>query len=201
MPTPLHEERDVRRLVSFAQSLYSLLCSWGETKGMQKNGNRICNIPNLGERKKHPPHPLICLVCDFCLQSKVSVAQWCPTWTQLSDFTFFLSFFSMPSPGRERKQALQSFLIRPLIPFMWAPPSGPNYSQACRGLRISLFFLLNCSFCIGVQPINNVAIVLVNREQPCVHMHVSTLPQTPLPSRLPPNIEQSPLCYTGGPCW
>ena len=30
--------------------------------------------------------------------------------------------------------------------------------------------------------------------------HVSFLPQTPLPTRLPCNIEQSPLCSTAGPC-
>ena len=33
------------------------------------------------------------------------------------------------------------------------------------------------------------------------HMHVSILPQTPLPSRLPCNIEQGSLCCTVGPCW
>ena len=32
-------------------------------------------------------------------------------------------------------------------------------------------------------------------------MHVSILPQTPLTSRLPHNIEQSSLCYRVGPCW
>ena len=32
-------------------------------------------------------------------------------------------------------------------------------------------------------------------------MHVSILPQTPLPSRLPHNIEQSSMCYTVSPCW
>ena len=34
-----------------------------------------------------------------------------------------------------------------------------------------------------------------------IHTHVSILTQTPLPSRLPHNIEQSSLCYTVGPCW
>ena len=34
-----------------------------------------------------------------------------------------------------------------------------------------------------------------------VHIHVFVLPQTPLPSRLPRNSEQSFLCYTVGPCW
>ena len=32
-------------------------------------------------------------------------------------------------------------------------------------------------------------------------IHVSILPQTPLPSRFPHNFEQSFLCYTVGPCW
>ena len=30
---------------------------------------------------------------------------------------------------------------------------------------------------------------------------VSTLPQTPLPSRLSQNTKQSSMCYTIGPCW
>ena len=34
-----------------------------------------------------------------------------------------------------------------------------------------------------------------------IHGHVSILPQTPLPSRLPHNIEQSCLCCTVGPFW
>ena len=33
-----------------------------------------------------------------------------------------------------------------------------------------------------------------------IHVHVSILPQTPLPSKLPYNIEQSSLCCTVGPC-
>ena len=34
-----------------------------------------------------------------------------------------------------------------------------------------------------------------------VHIHVSILPQTPLPSRLPRDTEQCSLSYTVGPCW
>ena len=34
-----------------------------------------------------------------------------------------------------------------------------------------------------------------------IHIHVSILPQIPLPSRLPHNIEWSSLCSTVGPCW
>ena len=46
-------------------------------------------------------------------------------------------------------------------------------------------------------------IVIVSGEQwrdSAIHIHVSILPQTPLPSRLP-HIEQSSLCDTVGPCW
>ena len=34
-----------------------------------------------------------------------------------------------------------------------------------------------------------------------IHIHVSILPQTPLPSRLPHNIEQNSLGSIVGPCW
>ena len=34
-----------------------------------------------------------------------------------------------------------------------------------------------------------------------IHVLVSIIPQTPLPSRLPHSIEQSSLCYTVSPCW
>ena len=33
------------------------------------------------------------------------------------------------------------------------------------------------------------------------HIYLSILPQTPLPSRLACNIEQSSLCCPAGPCW
>ena len=59
----------------------------------------------------------------------------------------------------------------------------------------------NLLFCTKVELINNV--VMVSGEQQrdsAIHTHVSILPQTHLPSRLPQNIEQSSLCYTVGPC-
>ena len=50
--------------------------------------------------------------------------------------------------------------------------------------------------------VNNVMIVSgVQRRDSANHIHVSILPQTPLPSRLPHDIEQSSLCCTVGPCW
>ena len=39
------------------------------------------------------------------------------------------------------------------------------------------------------------------RRHLVVHIHVPTLLQTSLPSRLPHNIEQSSLCYPEGSCW
>ena len=46
--------------------------------------------------------------------------------------------------------------------------------------------------------------VIVSSEQPrdsAIHIYVSILPQTFLPSRLPHNTKQNSLCYTVGPCW
>ena len=50
----------------------------------------------------------------------------------------------------------------------------------------------------------NKNIVIVSGEQrrdSAIHIHVSIPHQTPLPSRVPHNIEQSSLCYTVDPCW
>ena len=55
-----------------------------------------------------------------------------------------------------------------------------------------LFFLsvLNFLFCVWVQPINNVVIVSGGQQRDSTtHIHVSILPETPLPSRLTQNIE------------
>ena len=63
-----------------------------------------------------------------------------------------------------------------------------------------MFF--NFLFCIGVQPIDNVVIVSEEqRRNSVIHIHVSILPQTPLPPRQPYNIEQSSLHNTVGPWW
>ena len=64
-----------------------------------------------------------------------------------------------------------------------------------------LFFFL---LLIRVKPINNVVMVSGGQQRDvAMHAHVSTLPQSPLPSRLPHNLEQSSLysTYTVGPCW
>ena len=57
------------------------------------------------------------------------------------------------------------------------------------------FFLTSKAFCIGVYPINNVVIVSGKQwRDSAIHIHVSILPQTPLPSRLTHNTEQSSMC-------
>ena len=38
------------------------------------------------------------------------------------------------------------------------------------------------------------------QKDSATHINVSILPQAPLPSRLPPNIEQTSLCYTKAAC-
>ena len=65
---------------------------------------------------------------------------------------------------------------------------------------ISLF-IMNFLYCIGVQPVNNVVIASGEQQmESAKHIYVSILPQTPLASRLPHNIEQSSLCCTVSPC-
>ena len=63
------------------------------------------------------------------------------------------------------------------------------------------FFLFNFVFYIGIQPINIVIVSGEHERDSAICIHVSTLPPTPLLSRLPHNIEHSSLCYTVGPCW
>ena len=51
------------------------------------------------------------------------------------------------------------------------------------------------------MPINNAVIVSGEQQKDsATHIHVSILPPTLLPSRLPHNIQQSSLCSTVGPC-
>ena len=67
---------------------------------------------------------------------------------------------------------------------------------------IKVIFFVVVKFCIGVYPTDNVVIVSgAEQRDSATHVPVSILPQTPLPSRLPHNIEQSSLCYAVCPCW
>ena len=68
---------------------------------------------------------------------------------------------------------------------------------------LTLFFFKNFFILYWdiIVTINNVIVSGEQQRDSAIHMHVSTLPQTPLPSRLPHDIGQSSLCYTVGPCW
>ena len=63
--------------------------------------------------------------------------------------------------------------------------------------------ILTFHFILGYNRFTNKVVIVSGEEwrDSAIHIPVSTLPQTPLPSRLPHNIEQSPLCPTGGRCW
>ena len=62
-------------------------------------------------------------------------------------------------------------------------------------LPLFLYFVLGYP-----QFTNNVVIVPGGQQRDsAIHTHVSVLFQTPLPSRLPHNIEQSSMCYTIDP--
>ena len=57
-------------------------------------------------------------------------------------------------------------------------------------------------FYIGVSPINNVVIVSGGQQRDsATHIHEPILPQTPLPTRLPHDMEQSSLSFIMGPYW
>ena len=66
---------------------------------------------------------------------------------------------------------------------------------------LAFYFILeynNC-YCMTV----NIVVIISGGQQRglAIHIHVSLLPQTPFPTRLPHNIEQSSMCYIVGPCW
>ena len=64
---------------------------------------------------------------------------------------------------------------------------------------LTLFIFFNFLFCIGVWSINNVVIVSDELQRDsAIRIHVSILPRSPLPSRLPHDFEQSFLCYIVG---
>ena len=84
------------------------------------------------------------------------------------------------------------------------PCEGTNHLQTKKYKMLKNAHLYFFSFLlyIGVQPINNAVTVPSGQQRDsAIHIHVSTLPQTPLQSRLPHNIEQSSTCSTVEPCW
>ena len=90
----------------------------------------------------------------------------------------------------------------------WATRKAQDLKILLKILKVpanTLFFFfltLNFLFCIGVyRPINTVVMVSGRHQRDSPRRtHASFLPQTPLPSRLPHDIEQSSLWWTAGPC-
>ena len=69
------------------------------------------------------------------------------------------------------------------------------YPGSLLGIFLTLFY-------IGVQPMDSVVIVSGEQQRDSgMHIHVPILLQTPLPSRLPHDVDQGPLCYIAGSCW
>ena len=68
---------------------------------------------------------------------------------------------------------------------------------------MTYYLFLSFYFVLGYSQLTNNVVIISGEQQrdSAIHIHVSTLPQTPLLSRLPHNIEHSSLCYTVGPYW
>ena len=72
------------------------------------------------------------------------------------------------------------------------------WCAAVHEVAMSQTRLSNCTE-LNWYPINKVVIVSGGQQRDwALHIHVSILPQTPLPSRLPYDVEQSSLCYMQG---
>ena len=71
------------------------------------------------------------------------------------------------------------------------------------GSQSTFFFFFNFYFVLGYNQLTMLWEFQLNTEgtHSAIHINVSSLPQTLLPSRLLHNIEQSSMCYTTGPCW
>ena len=108
---------------------------------------------------------------------------------RLSDFTFTFYFHAL-----EKEMASHSSVLAWRISGTEEPGGLPSMGLHRVGH--------DWSDLAAAEPINNVVTVLgVQQRDSARHVHVSILPQTSLPSRLPLNIEQSSLCWAVGPCW
>ena len=95
---------------------------------------------------------------------------WLSDWTELNWILFFI-FISI----------IVYYTILSIVPCAMQ-----------KDLVVYLFYFLSILFCIGIQPINNVVIVLGEQQRDSsIHTHISILFQTPFPSRLPYSTGQS----------
>ena len=112
--------------------------------------------------------------------------------------SFILEFSQRDFSANETKTHM---LPESAVPAGWCPAQPISFVMFCHQFISSHTILFKILFYIGIQLINNVTASDGQQRDSAIHIQVSILPQTPLPSRLPPNIEQSSLCYTVGACW
>ena len=108
-------------------------------------------------------------------------------------------FLTLHAPGEERASVTAPSPKQGRSHSRWGKAHNRPEISMLQGEHRMLFFFsfkLFILYC-GIQQINNVMIVSGEQQE----RNVSSLPQTPLPSRLPHNTEQSTLCYTVSPCW
>ena len=151
------------------------------------------------------------LLLWICLLSSICVAN------VFSQFKLFFSFsFKDQNVFISMKSDLLIFFSFTVCVF--CVPSKKFWLGFSQGFRDCLLhFLLWLNFCQSSSHkvallfyfvlrysrlINNVVIVSGEQQKDsAIHTHVSILPPTPLPSRLPQSIEKSSMCDTVGPCW
>ena len=79
----------------------------------------------------------------------------------------------------------------------WARNELCNYILS----NLLLIFFFTFYFVLGYSELTkNVIVTDEQQRDSVIHVHVSILPQTPLPSKLPHKFEQSSLCFREGPC-
>ena len=80
----------------------------------------------------------------------------------------------------------------------------PNLDLMASGSRFSgsfyLFIFKMFYFILEYSQLTMLCVSGGQQRDSAIHIHISILPQTPLPSRLLHNIEQGSMCSTVGPC-
>ena len=170
------------------------------------------------------PHSQVLVVAQSCLTlcDPIDCSRQAPLSMGFSRQEYW-SELPFPSPEIFLTQGLNAGLLncRQVLYHMShqeSPPSSKSYhySQYHKSHYLPIsehllfawqriakdFFFKTSSFFIGVQSVNNV--VVVSGEQwrdSAIQKHVSIFPQSPLPTRLIHDPEQSSMCCTVGPCW
>ena len=98
-------------------------------------------------------------------------------------------------------QFLAFFMVQLSHPHMTTGKTIALTRQSFVGKVMSLVFNMLYSLVIAPSFKEQAITSGEHQKDSAIHTHVSILPQTPLLSRLPHNIDQNPMCYAEGPCW